>query len=127
MAQIKNITLRADFAMKVRELAELRCQNNPQIFKLLFNAPDDVILKRVRAGLDVYDHVGLDLGRVCMRMDNETFNRIKKVADSQGYSVPQLVTMTLAASENTLLDYTDAGINANIEKYNQRIGSQLNN
>ena len=88
MAQIKNITLRADFAMKVRELAELRCQNNPQIFKLLFNAPDDEILKRVRAGLDVYDHVGLDLGRVCMRMDHETFNRIKKVADSQGYSVP---------------------------------------
>ena len=122
---VKNVTIRADFAMKVKELAELRCQNNPQVFRLLFNAPDSEILQRVRDGLDVYQHVGLAMGNSCMRMHIDTYQRLKLIASTQGYSVPQLVTMTLAASEDDLLEYCDSGINRNIAEHNQKVGDNL--
>ena len=121
---MKNVSLRADLAHKVRELAEIRCQNMIQVFRLMFNASDDEILMRMRAGLDEFQ-VTADFGRICLRMDDDTHQRLRRVADTQGYTINQLITMVLSSSDDTLLDYADQGINNNIEKAMQRMPNQM--
>ena len=121
----KNVNLRADFALKVRELADIRCQSTVQLFNLLFNVPDTTLLQRMRDGLDSYadsdftiNGSGDLLGRKCLRLDGETHQRIKRIADARGFTIGQVVTLVLSVPSDTLLDYADEGINQNIETYN---------
>jgi len=113
------MNLRAELVAKMRNLAEVRCQNMIQVFKLMFNAPDEEIMRRMRAGLDAYEPQA-DFGRICIRVDDETHQRLTRLADTQGYTIGQFVTMVLSESDDVLLDYADEGINRNIEAFNQK-------
>ena len=117
-----NVRVRADYALKVKQLSQIRMTKQSRICEALFMLPsDEILIERMTLGRQAaMDELRLgkeayQLGHRTIALTEDTYRRVKTIAEKTDMSIAQFVTMVFAVEIRDLEHYIDTGMKSGLK------------